>query len=723
MRLLQKQRLYCRDKGSPSPFPLWGDEIASLMFPSYGATTPNTKTRGQGLVFACLASHTQQLTTRKVVLRNFTYGPGKMLLNDIAEKYAKGEFDNSMTQYFLPEGQTRELVTEPSIRKAVPELPDNIIKWILKNSHKLFATTLKSLQSNTTLLLPALKRFKDVGFEDSCMPIHIGPLANDEDNESPTSDTDAWERAFDPKVWGRQHRISFYQDQWIFFAPVFQTSQYLYDLSAEHILPVIWKHELSHEGGFAAVHKVEMHKAHQRLSPKSGGEPYKMVSLPLFKPLPCTSTYLLILQLAIKAILLGNTSISTDEIWEKEAKALADTNTIEDKHIIKCLAAVRRGDNRYFMFPWADGGTLRDYWNESRQHSRRPNVVKEAVEQLYGLSGALMKLHDFKDEPVPSSLESSTHLLTIQEPDSERDVVTVQEPHEDGDSVTVQKPGDEGSGGLRHGDLKPENILRFIEDETDNDSELCTLKIADMGLAKRHVLATRERNGATTTIYASQQYEPPERDKAEPLSRLYDVWSMGCIILDYIVWILYGNDELKRFNKEIQNGKIPRYFHIPEGEGADKAEAIISPGVNRWMEFIRTRDPECGKESAIRDLLDLVKTKLLVPSKSTGPGRVKASGLHEELGKILAKIKNDNHAYVLTATNLDIIEKVPPPGNHLTLGIAIDYDNLVSNRFHCACHFGLPLLTESYLQRVSPFIADRAMTLTHFCLPYLSHWM
>ncbi|TAQ89933.1 hypothetical protein B7494_g1781 [Chlorociboria aeruginascens] len=578
-----------------------------------------------------------------------------MLINDIAEKYILGTFDNSQTQFFLPEGQIRELITEPSLREAVPELPDDIIKWILKNSHKLFATTLKSLQSDTTLLLPALKRFKDARFEDSCMPIPIGPRANDEDNESPTSDTDAWERAFDPEVWGRQHRISFFQDQWIFFAPVFQTSQYLYDLCAEHILPVIWKHQLSHEGGFAAVHKVEMHKAHRRLSPKSGGEPYKM--------------------LAIKAILLGNMTDSTDEIWEKEAKALSDTNTIEDKHIIKCLAAVRRGDNRYFMFPWADGGTLRDYWNESQQHSRRPNVIKEAVEQLYGLSGALMKLHEFKDEPVPSSLESSTHLLTIQEPDSERDVVTVQGPHEEGDSVTVPKQGDEGSGGLRHGDLKPENILRFIEDETDDDSELCTLKIADMGLAKRHVLATRERNGATTTIYATRQYEPPERGKAEPLSRLYDVWSMGCIILDYIVWILYGNNELNRFNKEIQTGNIPRYFHIPEGEHADQAEAIISQGVERWMEFIRTRDPECRKKSAIRDLLDLVKTKLLVPSKSTGLGRVKASELHEELGKILAKIKNDNHAYVLTATNLDIIEKVPPPGNHLTSGTAIDSDN------------------------------------------------
>jgi hypothetical protein len=204
-----------------------------------------------------------------------------LLLDQIAEKYATGVFDypTATKQYFLPEDQIRNLITEPSIREAVPELPDDIIKWILKDSHKLFATTLKSLQGNLSL---ALKRFMDVGFDDSCIPITKGLLENDEDDEIPTSDTDVLERAFDRSVWGRNDLLLFTQNQWIFFAPVFKTSQYDYDLSAEHILPVIWKHEISHQGGFAAVDKVEMHQAHQKIHRKSGGESYKMVSLAFF---------------------------------------------------------------------------------------------------------------------------------------------------------------------------------------------------------------------------------------------------------------------------------------------------------------------------------------------------------------------------------------------------------------------------------------------------------
>lgn len=291
-------------------------------------------------------------------------------------------------------------------------------------------------------------------------------------------------------------------------------------------------------------------------------------------------------------------------------------------------------------------------------------MIKEAVEQLHGIANALVKLHNFKEQFAPSSQKSMPHPVTVSEPDS------------DGGAVSVQSPDHEVGGGLRHGDLKPENILRFIEDETDQDSELCTLKIADMGLAKRHILATRDRHGATTTIYASRQYESPERERTEPLSRLYDVWSMGCISLDYIIWILYGNDELARFNDEIKSrSQIPRYFHIPDGEGA----AIISPGVQRWMDFIRIHDPECqrGKDSAIKDLLHIIQTQLLVPSKSKGPTRAKASQFRDELGKILVKMKKaeqDGHAYALVAPNLDIIEKVPPSEMLLTPGAAIHHD-------------------------------------------------
>lgn len=43
----------------------------------------------------------------------------------------------------------------------------------------------------------------------------------------------------------------------------------------------------------------------------------------------------------------------------------------------------------------------------------------------------------------------------------------------------------------------------------------------------------------------TQKYEPPETDNergeiGQPRSRLYDMWSMGCIVFEFIIWLLYS---------------------------------------------------------------------------------------------------------------------------------------------------------------------------------------
>ncbi|KAF2265195.1 HET-domain-containing protein [Lojkania enalia] len=116
-----------------------------------------------------------------------------------------------------------------------------------------------------------------------------------------------------------------------------------------------------------------------------------------------------------------------------------------------------------------------------------------------------------------------------------------------------------------------------------------------MGLAKRHVVATQERPNLTTTRYGTILYEAPEAVTAvRGLSRLYDIWSMGCITLEFIIWILYGNDELNNFYDQMKGGNDQ--FHRT---------------VTDWMDHIQ-KDPECSQDSAIRDLLYIVRTKLLV---------------------------------------------------------------------------------------------------------------
>ena len=249
----------------------------------------------------------------------------------------------------------------------------------------------------------------------------------------------------------------------------------------------------------------------------------------------------------------------SNEEWEAEVRALDDINGLNHRNIIQCIAAIKRGKKRYFMFQWADGGSLGDFWKDNPRPNIDPGFIKEIVMQLRELADALHELHN--------------------------------------------------QGSYRHGDLKPENILRF-KDAT----RVGVLKIAGMGLARRHTTPTYMRPQKSTQ-YGTVRYEPPEvvthKTSEESRSRLYDIWSMGCITLEFIVWLLYGYHDLMKFNdsmKSFVGGSSP-YFKV----GNDNV-AEVHPVVRACMDHI-FKDPECtsnGGNIAIRDLLDIVKTNLLV---------------------------------------------------------------------------------------------------------------
>jgi serine/threonine protein kinase len=250
--------------------------------------------------------------------------------------------------------------------------------------------------------------------------------------------------------------------------------------------------------------------------------------------------------------------------WETELKNLQEISRRDHQHIVKFIAAFQKGEKRYLILKWADGGNLREYWAECRWRGINASMIKEMLIQLHGLADGLFLLHNYNGT----------------------------------------------SDGYRHGDLKPENILRCKS--RDNPNGLGILKIADMGLAKRHPFATNQRPNGTSTRFGTVRYEPPEAlFSLKPRSRLYDIWSMGCIILEYLVWLLYGPEELERFHKSVRSGDardVPLFDTKP---GLKGHRTIIRPIVNDWMDHM-TRDPECSKDTAIRDLLDLVKSKLLV---------------------------------------------------------------------------------------------------------------
>lgn len=116
-----------------------------------------------------------------------------------------------------------------------------------------------------------------------------------------------------------------------------------------------------------------------------------------------------------------------------------------------------------------------------------------------------------------------------------------------------------------HHDLKPQNILYFGRSGDREES----FRIADFGSSK--IQTYRSGSIDTKTLPGTLTYEPPEAAKG-PTSRPYDVWSLGCVFLELLVWAVQGHHEVLEFAAQ---RKAPRreddiaiddsYWKIAEG--------------------------------------------------------------------------------------------------------------------------------------------------------------
>ena len=252
---------------------------------------------------------------------------------------------------------------------------------------------------------------------------------------------------------------------------------------------------------------------------------------------------------------------------------------LHEKHIVNFITAFRFGpDEHYLILEWADGGNLRTLW-ESFTQPLTSDLVRDAFEQLRGLSRALSSVHNPAGENT-----SDQH--------------------------------------FRHGDLKPENILWF-KDGSDS-TRIGTLKIGDWGLAKQHSDVTQLRTIQTSTGFGTRRYEPPEERSVHEnnlivpsntgkivrkRSRLYDLWAMGCIWLEFLIWLMYGYEGLQAFNRSFNGGEAenPSYYEI-DMNGVPKVHHVAL----EWLQHM-ARDPVCRVGStALGNLLEIIRDRLLV---------------------------------------------------------------------------------------------------------------
>ncbi|KAK7420496.1 hypothetical protein QQX98_002694 [Neonectria punicea] len=283
--------------------------------------------------------------------------------------------------------------------------------------------------------------------------------------------------------------------------------------------------------------------------------------------------------------------------YTHERDNLRKINAVNNNHLIKHLATCDQMP--CIVFPWADHGDLKQFWEDKSASDRALPIFVWSIEQLYGLASALRDLHNIN---------------------------------------------------CRHGDLKPSNIFYFSEDGAG------VLKIADVGVSKIHSISTHLHRGETATTASTRAYEGPEayRQTNAPRSRTYDCWSMGCIILEFVIWLLYDQNALDGFHWS-RDSEWNSYYYpksskpISDDRKAEWWEEMERhPNVDVVIKLLLEDGRVRG--TALEELVNIVDSKLLLINPKS---RHLAIDIAKELQGLLGRCKKEQIPWV----NLD---EVPP---------------------------------------------------------------
>ncbi|ORY61001.1 kinase-like domain-containing protein [Pseudomassariella vexata] len=309
--------------------------------------------------------------------------------------------------------------------------------------------------------------------------------------------------------------------------------------------------------GLAYVHKVQIHPSHHHYK-----SPRPTDSSPCF---------------ALKTI-----EAPGQRTFEEELEALIRSSgqKQKEKHLIKLLLMFSCGNKFYLMFDWADGN-LKKFWKNNTFDITTKNT-NWLFTQFHGIVKAVRRI-----QGRTTWQKNRRSLLPNFEQDKERDWG-------------------------RHGDIKPENILWFSQ----YDDYINHLVVSDLGLTRYHTRKTRPNVPLSKVPGYTSEYRAPELELRSWISQKYDIWSLGCVYLEFCIWYLRGNCGVGQFGAQHVDEKESdvlglyeaRFFNIVTVSDGEKV-AQVKESVGKWMNDLRRSH---GCPESIRQMLNLIQTKMLV---------------------------------------------------------------------------------------------------------------
>ncbi|KAK0706254.1 kinase-like domain-containing protein [Lasiosphaeria miniovina] len=286
-------------------------------------------------------------------------------------------------------------------------------------------------------------------------------------------------------------------------------------------------------------------------------------------------------------------------------KRFSGTVSDSGSHVISLLATYEQSASFYLIFPWAQAD-LSKYWMVNNPSPNFDEYVYWVADQCLGLANGLRLIHSYGITEGPEeSLSSNADTRKLSD--------AVSTPFRVNRGSVQQLIINESARNPyrgRHGDIKPENILWFIDPSDPNDQG--TLKISDFGVSE---LETRLLATTTNTVPFTPAYQPPEMDvKGTAIGQAADIWSLGCVYLEFVSWLLGGFSYVQEFakRKSARGGlDASAFFEINEitsTEGS-KGYALVKLAVIEWIDHLHS-DPACT--GFVHSFLDVIRFRLLV---------------------------------------------------------------------------------------------------------------
>ncbi|KAH6856099.1 kinase-like domain-containing protein [Chaetomium sp. MPI-CAGE-AT-0009] len=532
------------------------------------------------------------------------------IITDVGDQLDKAQvnFDPQHEDWFIPRASFEEIFTPEVIAQVVNQLacyrnmsPEERIQvasdiYYGKDSgsgshppcRKLLATLIGMQGFGRLDTVEEVKALMDEGMNDDCLPLISGPdgllTCRLHEQAHPFINHEGrrrgeWRRSF--TRWSRNLMVPY-----ILWGEGPESLHRHYVMHGGGPLPMAPVSESSgpqvhHNGGFGDVLKVKIEAGDRNFQGSRSQDSF----------------------FALKKLKENGEAVRTE--FDLEVRSLIFTenranrvpgpdDTETKNHVIQLLATFEvyhsssKRPTYYLLFPWADGN-LEEFWKQQdgKFSPRNPAQTTWMIEQFYHLAKAIQCLHNDRQSILSKRTDSNRY--------------------------------------GRHGDIKPSNFLFFCASSGPGFK----LVLADFGLGRLHSKATKSHQPPDvpkTVTYAAPEYDL----EGGLLSPRSDIFSLGCVWLEHMVWLFQGYDAVQTFTndrmtKDSYGFVSDIFWKVSE---SDRTSAEVKDKVMEQLETLKNHD-DCVE--VIGEILEVIETKMLQPKQQD---RCTSQDLVHELERI-----------------------------------------------------------------------------------------